>query len=144
MAAPLFVKGIFECCPVPVSFAILQVWVKVINEVIIWVVQPIVKKAWTVVHAFLWWRHHTCAGHSLFFCQLPGASRGYCLTLGCPMPICIGRILVTPLRHFVVVPLGAGAVGSCGVVVLVAGHASLVYNRPLGCPGIFRLRGWPC
>ena len=20
--------------------------------------QPVVKKAWTVVHAFLWWRHH--------------------------------------------------------------------------------------
>ena len=58
MAAPLSVKSIFKCCPVLVSLAILQVWVKVINKVIVRVVQPIVKKAWTVVHAFLWWRHH--------------------------------------------------------------------------------------
>ena len=60
------------------------------------------------------------------------------------MPTCVGRILVTPLQHFVVAPLGVGAVGSCEVVVLVAGHASLVYNRPLGCLGIFWLHGWPC
>ena len=51
MAAPLSVKSIFECHPVLVSLAILQVWVKVINEVIVWVVQPIIEKAWTVVHA---------------------------------------------------------------------------------------------
>ena len=34
-----------ECRPVLVSLAILQVWVKVINEVIVWVVQPVVEKA---------------------------------------------------------------------------------------------------
>ena len=44
-----------------VSLAILQVWVKVINEVIVRVVQPLVKKAWTVVYVFLWWRHHKVA-----------------------------------------------------------------------------------
>ena len=49
-----------------------------------------------------------------------------------------------PLQHFVVALLGAGAIGSCGVVVLVAGHAGLVCNWPLGCPGILWLRGWPC
>ena len=65
MAAPLSVKGIFKCRPVLVSLAILQVWVKVINKVIVRVVQPIVKKAWTVIHAFLWWRHHTFALISL-------------------------------------------------------------------------------
>ena len=59
VAVPLSVKCIFKCRPVLVSLAILQVWVKVINEVIVRVVQPVVKKAWTVVHAFLWWRHHT-------------------------------------------------------------------------------------
>ena len=48
-----------------------------------------------------------------------------------------------PLQHFVVALLGAGAVGSCEVVVLVAGHAGLVCNWPLGCPGIFQLCGWP-
>ena len=48
-----------------------------------------------------------------------------------------------PLQHFVVVPLSAGAVGSCEVVVLVAGQAGLVCNWPLGCSRIFRLRGWP-
>ena len=53
MAAPLSVKNIFECCPVLVSLTILQVWVKVINEVIVRVVQPVVEKAWTIVHAFL-------------------------------------------------------------------------------------------
>ena len=58
MAAALSVKSIFKCRPVPVSLAILQVWVKVINMVIVRVVQPVVKKAWTVVHAFLWWRHY--------------------------------------------------------------------------------------
>ena len=52
-------KSIFECRPVPVSRAILQVWVKVINEIIVRVTQPVVKKAWTVVHAFLWWRGGT-------------------------------------------------------------------------------------
>ena len=51
-------KSIFECRPVLVSLAILQVWVKVINEIIVRVTQPVVKNAWTVVHAFLWWRHH--------------------------------------------------------------------------------------
>ena len=51
MAASLSVKSIFECRPVLVSLAIPQVWVKVINEVIVRVVQPKVKKAWTVVHA---------------------------------------------------------------------------------------------
>ena len=51
---------------------------------------------------------------------------------------------MTPLQHFVVALLGAGAVGSCGVVVLVAGHAGLVCNWLLGCSGIFQLRGWPC
>ena len=60
------------------------------------------------------------------------------------MPICVGRTLVMPLQHFVVALLGAGAVSSCEVVVLVAGHASWVYNQPLGRPGIFRLHGWPC
>ena len=49
-----------------------------------------------------------------------------------------------PLQHFVVALLGAEAVSSCGVVVLVAGHADLICNWPLGCPGIFRLHGWPC
>ena len=51
---------------------------------------------------------------------------------------------MTSLQHFVVASLGARAVGSCGVVVLVAGHASLVCNRLLGCLGIFWSRGWPC
>ena len=51
-------KKHLQCCLVPVSLAILQVWVKVINEVIVRVVQPVVEKAWTVVHAFLWWQHH--------------------------------------------------------------------------------------
>ena len=60
------------------------------------------------------------------------------------MPICVDRTLVMLLRHFVVALLGAGAIGSCGVVVLVAGHAGLVCNWLLGCPGIFRSRGWPC
>ena len=60
------------------------------------------------------------------------------------MPICVDRTLVTPLQHFVVALLGAGAVGSCGVVVLVAGHAGLVCDWPLGRPRIFWLRGWPC
>ena len=60
MATPLSVKGIFECRPVLVSLAILKLWVKVINEVIVRVVQPVVKKAWTVVHAFLWWQHQNC------------------------------------------------------------------------------------
>ena len=60
------------------------------------------------------------------------------------MPICVGRTLVTLLQHFVIALLGAGAVGSCGVMVLVAGHAGLVCNGPLDCPGIFQLHGWPC
>ena len=38
------------------------------------------------------------------------------------MSICVCKTLVTPLQHFVVALLGTGAVGSCGVVVLVAGH----------------------
>ena len=45
------------------------------------------------------------------------------------------------LQHFVVAPLGAGAVSSCEVMVLVAGHASLVCNWPLDCLGIFQLHG---
>ena len=57
------------------------------------------------------------------------------------MPIRIGRTLVTPLQHFVIALLGAGAVGSCGVVVLVAGHTGLVCDWPLGCPGIFWSHG---
>ena len=61
MAVPLSVKGIFKCRPVLVSLAILQVWVKVINEVIVRVVQPVIKKAWTIVYALLWWRHHNLA-----------------------------------------------------------------------------------
>ena len=64
VAAPLSVKGIFKCRPVLVSLAILQVWVKIINKVIVLVVQPVVKKAWTVVHTFLWWRHHTSTNKS--------------------------------------------------------------------------------
>ena len=49
-----------------------------------------------------------------------------------------------PLQHFVVALLGAKTIDSCGVVVLVADHAGLVCNWPLGRPGIFWLRGWPC
>ena len=60
------------------------------------------------------------------------------------MPLCISKTLVMPLQHFVVALLGARAVGSCGVVVLVAGHAGLICNSSLGCPRIFQLRGWPC
>ena len=51
---------------------------------------------------------------------------------------------MTSLRHFVVALLGARAVGSCGVVVLVVGHAGLVCNWPFGRPKIFQLRDWPC
>ena len=51
---------------------------------------------------------------------------------------------MTPLQHFIIALLGVRAVGSCEVVVLVAGHAGLVCNWPLGCLGIFWLRGWPC
>ena len=49
------------------------------------------------------------------------------------------------LRHLVVASLGARAVGSCGVMVLVlvAGHAGLVCNWLLGRPKIFRSRSWP-
>ena len=60
------------------------------------------------------------------------------------MPICVGKTLLMPLQHFVVAPLGAGAISSCEVMVLVAGHAGLVCNRPLDCSKIFWLRGWPC
>ena len=51
---------------------------------------------------------------------------------------------MTSLRHFVVAQLSMGAVGSCEVVVLVAGHAGLVCNWLLCCPGIFWLHSWPC
>ena len=61
-----------------------------------------------------------------------------------PMPIHACKTSVTSLQHFVVAQWGMGAVGSCGEVVLVAGHADLVFNWPLGCPGIFRLRSRPC
>ena len=57
------------------------------------------------------------------------------------MPVCVCRTSVTSLQHFVVALLGTGAVGSCGVVVLVAGNAGLVCDQLLGWPGIFRLRG---
>ena len=60
------------------------------------------------------------------------------------MPICVGKTLVMLLQHFVVAPLGAGAIDSCGMVVLVAGHGGLVCDWLLGCPGIFQLRDWPC
>ena len=53
------------------------------------------------------------------------------------MPICACKTSVTTLQHFVVAQLGAGAVGSCGVVVLVAGHNDLVYDWPLSRPRIF-------
>ena len=61
-----------------------------------------------------------------------------------PMSICVCKTSVMLLQHFVVALLGAETVGSCGVMVLVAGHVGLVCNWPLGCPGIFWLHSWPC
>ena len=59
------------------------------------------------------------------------------------MFVCVYKAFVASFQHFLVAWLGAKTVVYYGMMMQVAGHAVLVGNQPLGCPGTLRFFSWP-